>query len=137
MWYHERTVAEVNNEYTPELVKDLFHNNPAFQYLYSDAAVHHGHAGAAQIASQFAVLHADGENPITTISKFDAERKSYMRVLQKNQIARVNRSYNQGNISSRERDVKIRAIDRKWMSLTRRSTKTASRAKRILAIGRG
>ena len=105
MWYHERTVAEVNSEYTPELVKDLFHNNPAFQYLYSDAAVHHGHAGAAQIASQFAVLHADGENPITTISKFDAERKSYMRVLRKNQFARVNRSYNQGNISSRERDM--------------------------------
>ena len=137
LWYHDGTVAEVNSEYTPELVKELFHSNPVFQYLYSDAAVHHGHAGAAQIASQFAVLHADDENPITTISKFDAERKSYMRVLQKNQIARVNRSYNQGNISSRERDVKVNAINRKWMSLTRRSTKTASRAKRILAIGRG
>ena len=131
-----RTVAEVNNEYTPELVKELFHNNPAFQYLYSDAAVHHGHAGAAQISSQFAVSHADGENPITMINKFDTQRKAYMRVLRNNQFAMVNRSYNQGNISSRERDTKINAIDRKWMSLTRRASKTASRAKRILAIGR-
>ena len=104
--------------------------------MYSDAAVNHGHAGAAHIASQFAALYADGENPIMMINMFDAQRKAYMRVLRNNQSAMVNRSYNQGNISLRERGMKVNAINRKWASLNRRASKTSSRAKRILAIGR-
>ena len=136
MWYHERTVADVNNEYTPESVKGLFNNNTAFQYMYSDAAVHHGHAGAAHIASQFAVSHAGGDHPMTMINRFDTQRKAYMGILRKNQIAKVNRSHNQGNISLRERDTKVNAINRKWTSLNRRASKTSARAKRILEIGR-
>ena len=41
------------------------------------------------IASQFAVSHAGGENPITMINKFDTQRKAYLRIgYRKNQITK-------------------------------------------------
>ena len=135
-WYHERTVADIDNEYTPESVKTLFSNNLAFQYIYSDAAVHHGHAGAAHIANQFAVLYSAGDDPVTMINMFSAQRKAYMRVLRKNQFAVVNRSYRQGDISLRARDRKVNAINRKWASLNKRAFRTSTRAKRILDMRR-
>ena len=135
-WYHERTVADINSDYTAESVKSLFDSSLAFQYLYSDAAVHHGHAGAAHIASQFAAGYASGVEPVEMVNRFDTQRKAYMRVLQRNQVASVNRSYSQGNISLRERDKRIGAINRKWASLNKRASATARRAKRIFEIGR-
>ena len=133
-WYHEKTVASVNSEYMPESVKTLFNSSPAFQYIYSDAAVHHGHAGAAHIANQFAASYASGEDMNETINKFNAQRKAYMNTLRKNQVARVNRSYSQKNISLRDRNTRISGINQKWASLNNRAFKSSVKAKQILGM---
>ena len=136
-WYHGRTAASVNGRHMPSVVKNLFRDDVAFQYMYSDAAVHHGHGGVASIATQFASLYAEGDDPFTIINKFDQQRKAYMRQKRNNQITKVKTNYNNGNISLHERDTKIARINRLWASLMRRASNTASRARQMSEMAGG